>query len=136
MNISLIPTMLWLHVLALVGAFGVLLAVCFALPGGTRDSGSAARRFTGLLNALLGIGLAAGLAVFALKLKESKELGFQLGGGYHGVVGAKILILLAVGACLGLAPRMVRKGRAGAAHLLQTLAMGLLALAAFLGFAL
>lgn len=136
MNVSPISVVLWLHVLALVGAVGVLLAVCFALPGGTRDSASVARRFSRMLNTLMGVGLAAGLTVFMLKLKESKALGFELGSLYHGVVGTKFLILLAVGACLGIAPRMLRKGRPGITHTLQALAMVLLALAAFLGFVL
>jgi hypothetical protein len=118
----------------MVGAFGVLLAAHLALPGGVRDTASVARRLAGLLNALLGLGLLTGLGMFVLRMRLLKSIGQELGSGYHAVIGTKFLLLLAIGACLGIASGKLRKGHTAAAHTLQTVAMILLAMAAFLGF--
>ena len=117
----------------MVSAIGALLVIQFALPGGTRDAAPVAQRCARLLNVLVAAGFLAGLVAFVIKLRAFKAAGVDLSSAYHSVVGTKILILLAVGACLGMAPALLRKGRSGAAHALRTVAFLLLVLAAFLG---
>lgn len=133
MNISLFQAILWLHVLTMVSAIGALLVIQFALPGGTRDAAPVAGRCSRLLNILVAVGLLAGLTAFAMKLRAFKAAGTDLSSTYHALVGTKILLMLAVGACLGMGPALLRKGRSGAAHTLRTVALLLLVLAAFLG---
>ena len=117
----------------MVGSVGALLVIQFALPGGTRDGAPVAKRCARLLNMLVAVGFMAGLTVFAMKLRAFKAAGTDLSSTYLALVGTKILLLLAVGACLGMAPALLRKGRSGAAHALRTAALLLLVLAAFLG---
>ena len=92
----------WLHVLCMVGLFGGLLVVQFALPADVRNEATIARRITRLLSILLGIGLLAGLAGYGLKQ------GHLMGGHFNGVIGLKFVILLIVG---GLLPLTRKEGR-------------------------
>ena len=133
MSISLISTLLWLHVLAMVGSVGALLAVQFVLPRETRNDPAVARRGARLLNTLLAAGFLAGLGAFVVKLRAFKAAGIDFSSAYHALIGTKFLLLLAAGAVLGVASARVRKDRAGAAHTLRTVALVLLVAAAFLG---
>lgn len=107
-----------IHILTMVGTFGGLLVYQLALPAAARASDENARGASKVLNILIGLGFLAGIAQFVIKK------GWMLGPHYNGVMGLKFVLLLAVGALLG----MSRKP--GKGDTFRWIACGLLALAA------
>lgn len=124
---------LGLHVLCMVGTFGLLLGGQLSLPPEQRDSSEAGKKVLGLANALTGIGLIAGVAAYVLVIQAAKAGGGGVASHYHMVIGFKFMLLFAVGACLGIAGALLKKGKVGALSALRWTAMVLLAVAAFLG---
>ncbi len=113
--------LVWLHVLCMVGTFGGLLAVQLVVPAATRNTPQVAKGAARLFSILISIGLVAGILVYV------KAAGMGNGRNYNMIIGIKFVILLVVGALLGIS------ARSGIANVLRTLAMIFLAIAALLG---
>lgn len=114
----------WIHVLAMVGILGGLLVYQCGLPAETRNHPDHARAATRLWNILLGIGILAGLLLYGL------QRGHTLGAHYNGVIGVKVVVVLALGALL---PMCRRPDRGDA---MRWTSAALLALAALAGLSL
>jgi hypothetical protein len=112
----------WVHLLAVLGVFGGLLVYQLGLPAGVRNEPANARRAGLVLNILLLAGLLAGLFLFMQLMPGYR--GTPAAGHFHGVIGFKLLVLLAVG---GLLPMSRKSGRGDA---LRWIAIALLVLAA------
>ena len=123
---------LWVHILSMVGAFGSLLIAQLALTA--NDTANA--RILRTVNVLVAIGFLAGCFVYFLIIKTAASAGDELPGRVHMVVGIKLLILLGVGGCSGMAAGLTKKGKWEAAGRLRWIATGLLAIAAYLGVSL
>lgn len=87
---------LWLHILCMVGAFGVLLGFQMILPREMRDQAEVSRAFGKIVNWLILIGFLSGLTYYF-----SRD-GLQLGAHYNGVIGVKFVFLLGVGALVSI----------------------------------
>lgn len=111
----------WLHILCMIGAFGVLAAAQFALPRDTRNSPGVARGISKLGNILIGIGLLAGVAFYGMAKAHT------FGAHYNGVIGTKFILLLAVGALLAISKKP------GKGDAFRTIALVLISIAALLG---
>lgn len=109
------------HVLAMVGAFGGLLVFQTALPPDARRDIRLARGLARVVNILIGLGLLAGAVRYGLLR------GHTLGGHFNGVIALKFILLLAIGALVGISAKSERGDR------LRGIAAFLLALAALLG---
>ncbi len=120
----------WIHLLSMIGTFGALLFYQFGLSRAQRDDLDLARRLGRVCNLLIGIGFVAGLAGYYFTMKIS---GGGVPGRFHMTVGVKFILLLGIGACLGVGGAMHKKGNTELASHLRWGALGLLALAAFLG---
>ena len=116
-----LPLLVWLHVLSLAGIFGALLVRRFGLPPDLRASPAAARGLSRVANLLLAVGLLTGVGLYTLLH------GHQLGARFNGFVAAKLVLLLAVGALLGIGRKSQR------ADTLYDIVLVLLAAAALLG---
>lgn len=112
---------LWIHVVSMVGVLGGLLLLQLGLPRDLRANADLVKSALRPLNILLGIGFVAGLLLYMNRMDGAT-------GHVHGVVGMKILILVAVGALLPISRKSV-KGDG-----LRWTAIGLLLLASFSGF--
>lgn len=123
--------LLWVHVLCLLGTFGGLLVIQFGLPREWRDSAAGAKVGTGLIYGMLGLGFLMGIGLLAWRVHTAGTA--ALGGHYWGVIGLKFILLLVVGAMLGIATRKLRAGLVKTAVTLRAVAIGALALAALLG---
>lgn len=132
MSISVTTVMIWLHLLAMVGAFGGLLFAHMT----QREGGAAAlKKAVRLFNIFLVIGLIAGLHLYGQKIMAAKAAAVSL-GPVHMVVGIKLVLLLAAGALVGISAKAVREGQMGKGSSLRVAALLLMAIAAFLGTAL
>lgn len=109
--------LLWIHILLMIGAFGAILAFQLVVPPDQRQLAEQGRRIGSIVNRMIGIGFLAGLAYYFL------EQGYQQGPHYNGVIGVKFLLLLGIGALMGISKK---KDQADA---LRWGALGLLALA-------
>ena len=125
--------MLWLHVLCMVSIVGTLLVIRRGLPFGSSQDPSVVRPILRFAGGLLFAGLAAGLTVYAMLISTAKDTGGELPSQTHQLVGTKIILMLAVGACIGMSSSMVKKNKSGPAALLQWAAILALALAALIG---
>jgi hypothetical protein len=132
----MLTVFLWLHVVCMVGTFGLLLGAQFGIPAEYRDSPEVAKKVLGLGNALVGVGLIAGLVVFVVSMHAFKTGGVAMPSGYHAIIGIKFILVFAVGACLGVSYPLLKKGNRGALSALRYIALALLALASFLGVSL
>lgn len=115
----------WLHLLSVLGVFGGLLVLQLGVPAAVRNDADLARRTGRVLNVLLLAGLLAGLFLFMKAMPNYR--GTPAAGHFHGIVGFKILVLVAVG---GLLPMSRKPGRGDAA---RWSAIALLAAAALAG---
>lgn len=121
----MLPVILtWVHVLCMIGAFGGLLLAQFGLPAAVRNSDEVTRGISKVGNILIGLGFVAGILNYGL-IK-----GHTLGPHFNGVVAVKFVILLAVGALLGMSKKP------GKGDTFRTIALVLLAIAAFAGMSL
>ncbi len=112
----------WVHILGMVGAFGVLLG---ARAGLAREAAPGAARLAAWL---LGVGFLAGLIVFGLLAHRG-----GLHPGLTHTVATKFVLLLVAGAGLGIGAKAARNGRAVKAGRAWLGALIALALAALLG---
>ena len=119
----MIPFLLlkWVHVVCMVGATGTLMASQWAFRWDERNSAEFCAKISRLVNILVGIGFLAGIAMYGMKH------GHLLGGHYNGVIGAKFIILLAVGAFMALSKKT------GTGDRWRWISLCLLVLAALLG---
>ena len=113
--------LVWVHILCMVGCFGGLLALQLVVPAAVRNTPEVSKSASKLFNILIGIGLIAGVVNYVM------DQGYKLGGHYNGVIGTKFMILLAVGALLGLS------NKPGKGDAFRTASLVLLALAALFG---
>jgi hypothetical protein len=114
-----------LHLLSVLGVFGGLLVYQLGLPGAVRNDPVLARRANRLLSLLLLTGLLAGVFLFLKALPTYR--GTPAAGHFHGLIGFKLLVLVAVG---GLLPLSRRPGRGDVA---RWIAIALLVTAALAG---
>ena len=124
---------LWLHLLFMVSIVGTLLVLRRGLPFGSSQDPSVVRPILRFATAQLAAGLVAGIVVYAMLIRSVSDSGGSLASQTHRTVGIKILLMLVVGACLGVSSAMVKKGRTGPAATLQWAALATLAVAALLG---
>lgn len=116
-----IAILTWVHVLCMVGVFGGLLVVQFGLPAAVRNLDEVAKGVAKIGNILIGVGFLAGGAIYGM-IK-----GHTLGSHFNGIIAVKFVILLAVGALLGMSKK------AGRGDLFRTISLVLLAVAALCG---
>ncbi len=116
-----LQVMRWLHLLCMVGTFGVLFLFQFGLPPAVRRDEANGRAVARVANILIGLGFVVGLLMYGI------EKGHLRGGHFNGVIAMKFLILLAVGALLAMSKKQERGDK------FRSIALALLALAAFLG---
>ena len=114
-----------LHLLSVLGVFGGLLVYQLGLPDAVRNDPVLARRANRVLSALLLAGLLAGIYLFLKTLPAYH--GSPAIGHFHGLIGFKLLALVAVG---GLLPLSRRPGRGDTA---RWIAIALLVTAALAG---
>jgi hypothetical protein len=112
---------LYVHILCMLGAIGVLVGCQLCVPWDTRNSAGISRSTAKVANTLIGIGLLAGLGYYAMKS------GHTLGPHYNGVIGVKFVFLLGAGALIGISKRT------DSGDLLRWIAVILLVLAGFFG---
>lgn len=117
----LLWSLLWTHLLSLIGLFGGLLVMQAGLPAAVRNQPDVARGASKLFNALIGLGLLAGAGLYVVTHS------YSLGAHVNGVIGVKFVLLLGVGALVGMS------GKPGKGDQFRTIAMVLIALAAFAG---
>ncbi len=113
---TLLDLLKMLHLTGVIGLVGGLLVVQLGLPPGPPPR-SALR----VLNILMALGLLAGLAM--LGLTHGLYLNSSRAGHYFGVVGLKLILLLAVG---GLIPASAKRANGAT---LRWIALGLLLVA-------
>ena len=133
MNETLENLLLWIHVLCMVGAFGAMLTAQIGLPVAARRDAETVNGPVRFGTLLIAVGLVAGLATCFIKIKLAGATGTELATSVHVTVGIKFGLLIAVGACAGMALGMVKKGAFESASSMRWFAVGPLALAAFLG---
>lgn len=120
----------WIHLLSMIGTFGALLFYQFGLSRAQRNDADLARRLGRVCNLLIAIGFVAGVAGYYFTMKISSG---AVPARFHTTVGVKFILLLGIGACLGVGGAMHKKGNTATASQLRWAALALLALAAFLG---
>jgi len=126
--------LLWIHLVAMVGALGGMLMIHRTLdavaPEAASESGTKGLR---LFNALLGLGFLAGFALYYIRVTAAAQADFDLGARFHIVVGLKFVLLLATGAFAAIASKRARSGRFEQTGAVRKGAICALALAALLG---
>ena len=123
----------WIHLLTMVGAFGTLLVSLLGWSAEQKKDPDLNRRTNRFASQLIAVGFLAGLAAYFFTIKVSVATDIDLPSSLHMTVGIKFLLLLGVGACLGISSGMIRKERLSTAAGQRGLAAGLLAIAALLG---
>ncbi len=124
--------MLWIHLLSMIGAFGVLLGAQLCTP--PADAGQPRKDRQGKVAAvLMAAGLLAGLVALSLKVKALEG---EMPEHLMSTISMKFLLLLAAGAATGIASRKFSLGKAAAASGLRWVAIVALAAAALLGICL
>lgn len=124
---------LWLHVVCMVGTFGLVLGQQWVLPPAARDTPSITKRALAAGNALIAAGLVAGVVVYVITLQTARAAGTEVSSAYHLTIGIKFLLVFAVGACLGMGYPLLAQERYTALSGLRCVTLALLGLAAFLG---
>ena len=124
---------LWMHLLFMLSIVGALLVIRRGLPFGSRRDPSLVRPILRLAGGLLLGGLVMGLTLYVHLIATVKEAGGQLAPQTHMLIGTKLLLMVAVGAFIGISSSMLKKDKPGPAATLQWAALAALALAAFLG---
>ncbi|HMP72754.1 MAG TPA: hypothetical protein PKE55_05765 [Kiritimatiellia bacterium] len=91
--------LLWLHLLAMVGAFGAILAFQLVVPEQQRKLAEQSRRIGNVVNAMILVGFLTGIGYYLL------EGGYLERAHYNGVIAVKFLLLLGVGALVGISKK-------------------------------
>jgi hypothetical protein len=128
----MIQGLVWLHIVCVLASFGGIFVATLGLSAERRADASLVRALLRWPHALLGLGFVAGLAIYMIKARTLHADGAGA-NPFDIVIGVKFLLLLAVGACLGIASGKLKKGGISAAHVLMRVALLLLAVAAYLG---
>ena len=89
------------HLLCMIGTFGGLLAIQSAVPRDVRNTPEVSGGIAKLGNILIAVGLLCGLGFYGMLHAK----GIHPGAHYNGVIGLKFVILLAVGALLGMSKK-------------------------------
>jgi cytochrome bd-type quinol oxidase subunit 2 len=118
---SPVSLLLWLHIVSMVSIIGLLLGTQLCMEREFRNHAEPSRKVARLANILLGVGLLAALAYYALTDGHSK------GPHYNGVIGVKFVFLLGAGAVIGISKK-TDKGDG-----LRWVAIGLMLLASLFG---
>ncbi len=119
---------LWIHLLCMVGCFGMVLAAHIASRAHTRETLATDKTLSTAAMAL-GLGLVAGIAVFLLKAKLATELS----SAFMMIITIKLLLLVAAGGSLAMASKKAREGDADAGKVGRLVALASIAIAALLG---
>ena len=117
----MIGVLTWIHILCMIGAFGGLLAFQFAVPAAVRNTPDVARKISKFGNVLIGLGFVAGM------LSYGALHAHKLGGHFNGVIAVKFMLLLGVGALLGMSKKP------GKGDQFRTIALILLVVASLAG---
>lgn len=119
---------LWIHLLCMVGCFGMVLAAHISSKAHTKET-LATDKTLSIAAMVLGLGLVAGIVVFLLKAKLAAELPSQ----FMMFITIKLLLLVAAGGSLAMASKNARKGDAEAGKVGRLVALASIASAALLG---
>ena len=119
----LISILTWLHILMMVGAFGVLLGTALT-PLNTESS----RRLHKIASPLLAVGFIIGFALYFVNIKAGI---YQ--SQAHSLIATKILLLIAALGFLGIGSKKLKDGQTSAANTLRWLSIISLISAALLG---
>ncbi|MCS6772225.1 MAG: hypothetical protein NZ740_09405 [Kiritimatiellae bacterium] len=122
MTPTLYDLLRWVHILSMIGVFGGLLVFQLAVPKPIRRDPAVVSAAVRLWNTLLAVGFLSAVWMYLM------AGGLNLGGHYQGVVGLKLLLLIAVGALLPISKRQESGDR------LRMICIGLLLLASFSAF--
>lgn len=118
-----------IHIVCMTGVLGGLIACLAAGRGAGNELAEPLRRAMRPLNLLLLVGLLAGFGLYSYRTPS----GGADAGPLHALVGTKLLILLAVGALMGIASGALKRENAARARILQAIAAVLTLVAAALG---
>jgi hypothetical protein len=116
------------HILCMAGVFGGLLASLAAGAGASGDAAATGRAAMRPLNILLLVGFLAGMGLYVQRSSGGEAI-----ASLHAVVGIKMLILVAVGALMGISGAAFKKENVPRGRLLQVVAAALCVVAAALG---
>ena len=119
--------LLLVHLVATIGTLGGLFFVQYGLSSVTRNSSEVARKAARLFSILITAGFLAGLVLYIQLMQASKAAGISLTAHVHGIVGVKLLILIAAGGLIGMS------GKSAKGDLFRTITIVLLIIAAFFG---
>ncbi|MDE0837861.1 MAG: hypothetical protein OSB41_02315 [Kiritimatiellae bacterium] len=119
---------LWIHLLCMLGCFGMVLAATIAAKSHTKETLSKDSTLKMAALTLAG-GLLAGIVVFILKVRMFKELppSFMM------FIMIKFFLLVCAGGALATASKKASQGDASGSQLGRTIALLALASAALLG---
>ena len=121
-------TTLWLHLLCMIGCFGMILGSAISARAHSKES-LAADKTLKIATLALVVGLLAGIVTMVLSLRLSSGVASH----YMMVIMVKFLLLLAAGAALGIASKKSSAGDAKAAAAPRGAALVVMAAAALLG---
>lgn len=124
---------LWIHLIAMIGALGGLMHIQFGLPVHLRDRREDIAGSLKLSNLLLAVGFVVGFVLYYMKIRAGAASGNPLPAATHMAVGIKFLLFLSAMALLGIGAKKLRDNNAAIAHTLRLTAIVVLALAALLG---
>jgi len=93
--------LVWVHIVSMLGVLGGLLLLQWGVPWDIRSGSGFLKGYFRPINVLLAIGFIAGVILYVQRLSGAT-------GRVHGVVGLKILILLAVGALVPMSRNAAR----------------------------
>ena len=123
----------YIHIVFILGSFGMILAARCGLPIERRKDAELIIPLLRGATGLILLGFIAGLITYVLRIKLAQSTGVPLETSFHHVIGTKLLLLVATGACLGVGLSRARKTSGAAAAGFALAALILLATAAFFG---
>ncbi|MDA0989772.1 MAG: hypothetical protein O3A51_03375 [Verrucomicrobia bacterium] len=124
---------LWIHILAMMGAFGGLLLIQIGMPRDARETASIAGVTARPATMLLAIGFFAGLYLYWAKIRYAANMQSELPQVEHIMIGTKFLLMVAAGAFMGATGKALKQGALAKSAGCRWLAILSLALAALIG---
>lgn len=128
MDLTFYKAVLGIHVLCMAGVFGGLVAACAVARGDGEAAAANGRTAMRPLNILLLIGFVMGMILY-VHLTRSDTAPAHV----HGAVGIKMLLLVGLGAVMGMGSGAFKKGDAARGRLLQMIGLVICLLATLIG---
>ena len=126
-------TILWAHLLAMIGALGGLFVAIYAFSITSEQASDRSAKSLTTVNTCLMIGFLAGLALTYLRVTTVLQAGLSMSTTFNHLILTKLLLLLAAGAGVGIGTKKIKNNAEASARVCFILAMVALTLASFLG---